>query len=233
MSSPVACWSPAPRYFSHNVQCEMTSQRWGLPAMVSLEDLTVEPTAKATMAWIDELVIGRRLCPWASSSRHGPGFRLLMVSAVSDLQSVATYAAAELVTSNEERPTTLIVLNASAALDCTAFAKLCTDTARELAVNEPEIDLLGFHPSRVDTGPGCLRNAEDAAHYSVRAPFPTMQLLRRADLDAARCEYAMAHRSELPGALELLKGNKRNLREIGRKALHRALCRWQANALPP
>jgi hypothetical protein len=45
------------------------------------------------------------------------------------------------------------------------------------------VDLLAFHRRRLDSGPGCRpTDPGDAAHFSARAPYPTLQLLVVADL---------------------------------------------------
>ena len=185
----------------------------------------------ATLRWIDELVIKERLCPWAKAARVGAGMRIVLISSPSQFPSAAASAAAELAMSSLDRPTTLIVLDSatSSELDVTTFARLCTRAATSADDIAPGmIDLLGFHPSRVDIGPGCVPgDVNEAAHFSVRSPLPTMQLLRRADIACARDEWAACNGSSLPGALALLYENKRRLREIGSDVLAAALWSWK------
>lgn len=184
------------------------------------------PIQQSTLLWIDEFVIGHRLCPWASKSRHSDGFRLLTIDDASQFVDHTVAAATELAglpSSHSPWPTTLLVLNASAARDVAFFAGLCRQASALTAEAAPSVDLLGFHPARIDTGPGCSANPDDAAHYSVRSPLPTVQLLRQDDLDAARRDYAVRRSSALAGALELLYENKRRLREIGSDVLREQL----------
>ena len=44
------------------------------------------------------------------------------------------------------------------------------------------VDLLAFHRRRLDLGPGCHADTADAAHFTVRSPYPTLQLLMVSDL---------------------------------------------------
>ena len=55
---------------------------------------------------------------------------------------------------------------------------------RALSLHYDGIDILAFHRRRLDNGPGCL-GADDAAHFSVRSPYPTLQLLMVQDLVSA------------------------------------------------
>eukprot|EP00802_Teleaulax_amphioxeia_P009272 Tamp_09288.p6 GENE.Tamp_09288~~Tamp_09288.p6 ORF type:complete len:110 (+),score=16.13 Tamp_09288:339-668(+) len=47
------------------------------------------------------------------------------------------------------------------------------------------VDLLAFHRWRNDQGPGTSKDPDDAAHFSVRSPYPTLQLLKDKDLRLA------------------------------------------------
>ena len=95
---------------------------------------------------------------------------------------------------------TLLVL-AGDEIDAARFGELSTRVQSRLP---EEIDLLAFHPTRLDSGPFCSPDSEDAAHYTVRSPFATLQLLRRSDLTSARAEFAARHpASRLPGVLLL------------------------------
>ena len=61
------------------------------------------------------------------------------------------------------------------------------------------------------------------------APWPTLQLLRTADLNRAREEWMQRNGAQGPGALSLLLRNKAGLRQVGRQKLQQRLadCRNQ------
>jgi len=91
---------------------------------------------------------------------------------------------------------------------------------------EHAVDLLAFHRWRVDEGPGTSSDPEDAAHFSVRSPYPTLQLLSEGDLHWARSKWQQrqgrrtdGRGKHLPGALGLLVQNKEMLRARGGAAL--------------
>ena len=178
------------------------------------------PAARATLGWINEFVVAEHLCPWAREASSGPGFRLTVVEDLAEFEAQAVRDAGWLNDRDvtPEKSTALIVLSGSAAQpSVAAFGHTCTHVAKHQALDG--LDLLGFHPQRIDTGPGCSADPEDAAHFSVRSPLPLIQLLRQDELMRVRRAWKATHRSSLPGALELLHGNKRRLRTIGSASL--------------
>ena len=181
----------------------------------------------ATLAWIEGLVIGRNLCPWAAATVKTSEFRLVHAPSLDVLEDIVVAEAAafpQQCPSSTPPPTILVVCDT----DCPVadFAKISNRATRR--VSELQLDVLAFHPDRIDTGPGCSTDPSDAAHYTVKSPLPTIQLLRQSDLRSARADYASRHDSTLPGALELLNGNKQRLRTVGPARLRSQLESWRA-----
>lgn len=190
-----------------------------------LAALSVIAAELATRRWIDRFVIGERLCPWA------PPADVRIV--VSDRLSVdgLVEEASRLRAAESSLSTTLVVyLDDAAQDDAAVFARFSTAAQPQLGSG---IDLLAFHPSRHDSGPGCSEDLDDAGHFSVRSPLPTCQLLRSFELQNARARYsaglvagsraALARHPGSPGALSLLLENKRRLRALGSSALQALL----------
>ena len=178
----------------------------------------------ATQAWVEELVVGQGLCPWASSAR----IRYRSAASVDRMESLVAAEAASLLDLSSPLVTTLIVLDTD--LDISSFAAATSKASTALP---PGLELLAFHPHRLDVGPGCSTDFFDAAHFSVRSPLPTLQLLRSADVERARAEFfagasARVNARAMPGALSLLFQNKRKLRRIGAAPLQKALEAWRA-----
>ena len=217
--------------------------------MLLLSLPSLQPTAApscpaaATIRWVDEMVIGLNLCPWATRD-SSKGFKLLETDDADDgLDTIALEAAnlASRAHATKVWPTTLLVFNDPALDDIKCFATLCRRAKRRIdRTSEEPVALLGFHPARIDSGPGCNdRDVSDAGHYSVRSPFPLLQVLREVDLERARKQWAAQARSggrgeallltgagdapveeaALPGALGLLLENKRTLRRVGSRRL--------------
>lgn len=210
---------------------------------------------EATHRWIEELVIGEGLCPWAHRARGNT--RILVVQALAveleanvDLvlqEADALLQAAAGGSTGAARPgaeslrlqmtlhTTLLVF-ASKDFDgqagLPAFCRLwqAVEAGLKASAGEGEsgIELLAFHPRREDRGPGCRASPVDAGHFAVRAPFPTLQLLPAMDLQAARAAWAERHGG--PGALSLLLANKQRLRALNSGVLASRLAQFRSAA---
>eukprot|EP00277_Geminigera_cryophila_P025521 CAMPEP_0179473034 /NCGR_PEP_ID=MMETSP0799-20121207/52879_1 /TAXON_ID=46947 /ORGANISM="Geminigera cryophila, Strain CCMP2564" /LENGTH=244 /DNA_ID=CAMNT_0021281471 /DNA_START=180 /DNA_END=911 /DNA_ORIENTATION=+ len=228
-----------------------------------------------TEAWVQEWVVGLRLCPWATltkghSSKGMPYTRIVtlhggeeqldaLAATVVREASVMRQVAQKSGDSNSAFFTTLLVFpHASFAghngsetgnPKCGAFPTLVRQ-AQGLLIDDPDpqrMDLLAFHRRRVDEGPGTSPDFDDAAHFSVRSPYPTLQLLREKDLVWARSQWQQQQAqngptttkngpsagpgaprqkngpSAGPGALGLLMANKQRLRGMGSAALKRTM----------
>lgn len=186
---------------------------------------------EATIAWITSFVAGLKLCPWAVTSAS-----LVVVAPCLDAHDDALVAyvrrQAMLLASNRhphaqaQAPTTLCVYTDERFGEVGRFAELWVAVEQDLAAvarnGGPRFVLLAFHPTRIDGGIGCRpEDPDDPGHYTVRAPWPTLQLLRAEDVDAARHSWATQHGG--PGALGLLTRNKAHLRSLGTDELRRRL----------
>ena len=140
-----------------------------------------------------------RLSP-AASAKKVKAWQLTFYHAVAS-EATAVSEAELLAKTALDHATTLLVVGGSGC-GVSDFAAACNAAAGSMSALE--MDVLAFHPDRVDTGPGCHSDPDDAAHYSVRSPHPTLQLLRKESVRRARAEWNRARDSKLPGALELL-----------------------------
>ena len=200
--------------------------------------LTAAAADAATRRWIDRVVIGERLCPWAAPASP----RILVVREPS--LPLLEEEAALLLAARPLSTTLVVCCDDSLRKDARSFGTLFMTLQAACDVG-PGVELLAFHPTRSDAGPGCAAgDPTDAGHYSVRSPLPTIQLLRSDDLEASREAYAAtrvpgaaiarARHPRAPGALALLLENKRRLRSLGAPLLQRLLdaC-FETAAEPP
>ncbi|CAK9090824.1 unnamed protein product [Durusdinium trenchii] len=174
---------------------------------------------RGTQRWISELVVASPaspgLCPWAARAQqrlvHGRWGQVEASEAVRRLRRVE---GERLRNTSAAWPTTLVVFSHpdfAGPAGLVTFSQLWRDVAKS---QQEDLDLLAFHPCREDRGPGCRAHPRDAGHFSVRAPWPTLQLLRASDLYAARAEW-LRRGEPGPGALSLLLQNKARLRAEG------------------
>lgn len=218
---------------------------------------STDPFVQGTLRWLDELVIGEGLCPWARRARQH--MRIVLVDggpsdAVANVEAVwrefellrkpgspallrSSFADGALVETGQAEPSTTLLVFTDVGYDgqagLTTFASLWRQVGAKLSAGNGQcnIEMLAFHPWREDRGPGCSSRPLDAGHYSTRAPFPTIQLLRLSDLESARADWAERHGG--PGALGLLFANKKKLRSLGSEILDSHLRRWRKTEQSP
>ena len=138
----------------------------------------------ATRHWIETLVVGLGLCPFASAVLARDLARLVVVDAVDTVEALQRLAdaATGLVEGEERDATTLLVLSDGfgdfdAYLDLLALAEALLE---ELG-HEGALQIASFHPDYRFAG-----EAEgDAANCSNRSPYPMLQLLQEASVERA------------------------------------------------
>jgi len=145
------------------------------------------PTAmveRATRQWIDTIVVGLALCPFARGALERGLVRVVVSDAVDAPAAVQHLAdaAADLLRGDSEDVTTLLVLpdGFEAFDDYLDLVALAEDLLADLG-HEGVLQIASFHPDyRFDGDP-----PDDPAHATNRAPFPTLQLLQEASVARA------------------------------------------------
>jgi len=144
-----------------------------------------EMVREATRHWLERAVIGLNLCPFAKAV-HVKGQIHYAVSFATDapelLDTLESEIAQLLALAPEERDTTLLI--APQALpdfwSFNAFLQVAEKILRKKGW-VADVQIASFHPDYefADAPSG------DMAHYTNRAPYPTLHLLREASLDLA------------------------------------------------
>ena len=145
-----------------------------------------------TRAWVDRVVIGLNLCPFAKAPQVKGQVRYA-VSRATTVEGLLADLFAELQrladTPGEATETTLLihpdVLGDFA--DYNDFLDLADAAVEELNL-EGLLQVASFHPDYqfADTAP------EDMGNASNRAPYPTLHLLREESIDRAVAAFAQA-----------------------------------------
>jgi hypothetical protein len=185
---------------------------------------------RATRRWLDRIVIGQRLCPFAPPVRAPPQLNLL-VSRAENLDGIVreVAAAATALRRGIDDPTlapaagetTLIILNEDTGGHPLSWRDLVSLSWRlqEEAILEPghgeHLQIVLFHPNATHTTYIEDGAPADAGDYSIRAPFPTVQLLREIDVLRAVQSY--------PGADAIPARNRVRLRAQGLAACEERL----------
>ena len=189
----------------------------------------------STQKWFERVVIGEKLCPFASPLLKQKGLlRIVPTSAASVEEAIADVKKEvyDLVCDPEAtHETTLVVLDdyegesgtPNFVYDYMEFVRLSWELQTE-AVGEAyasKVQLVLFHPRATHQTYGSMAEDDDdngaAGDYTIRSPFPTVHLLREEDV-------LKAVQSGYPDLEYLPSRNKAKLAEQGidtcRKRLH-------------
>jgi hypothetical protein len=134
--------------------------------------------------WLQTCVIGWNLCPFAAPVVQAGGLRMVVSAARTAPTAVrdTLQAAMDLLAKPPQLPATTLVVVPHGLADFGAFLDV-VETVESLlkqAGANGVLQLAHFHPQYVfGDAP-----ADDPAHATNRAPFPTLHLLRHADIAA-------------------------------------------------
>ena len=182
------------------------------------------PFRAATLRWVDRLIIGQNLCPYTHAVRKRAGALRVGLSAAADAETLLTELDAccdRLAGSNNGAgETALLVLPPTPGLlgerlmdEFLAFLSLGWQLVDRVEKRDPAVQLALFHPRAVRNLYGAEAGEEDAADFAMRAPYPTVHVLRTSDVQAVNPESAAA----------VPERNRRRLRELGVPWLRGAL----------
>lgn len=166
----------------------------------------MNPVETAVRQWLDQVVIGLNLCPFAARPVRGGQLRVVVSEAETELD-LLTDLQLEL-TRLDETPvaqleTTLIVVPKLLAdfLDYNDFL----DRADELLLSfewEGSYQVASFHPQYQFAG----TESDDPENLTNRAPYPLLHLLREDSVEAAIAGY--------PDVDGIPEANIRRMREL-------------------
>ncbi len=140
-----------------------------------------------TQQWIETIVVGLNFCPFAKRELRKNAVRFVLNES-GDTQATLEQliAECEFLDANPETETTLLILP-SGFEDFLYYLDL-TELAEDLLAEqgyEGIYQVASFHPEY------CFADADadDAANYTNRSPYPMLHLLREASLDIAIDNY--------------------------------------------
>ena len=183
---------------------------------------------RATLKWLDSIVIGEKLCPFAPPVSKAPKLSIAVSHATSEEEIINDVTKeAKLIVQGIKKgtdvtdkarsypETSLIVIDSDyyPSLSCFRnFVQLSWRIQSECLLQNKYQDLLQivlFHPHAVhDTYAQSNQEIEDVANYTIRAPFPTFHLLRQ-DQVLSAVKSGFQDLEGLPGR------NKAKLRKEG------------------
>jgi len=146
--------------------------------------VTLTNTAEAlTRRWVDTMVVGLNLCPFAAPVVRQDTLRYAVVES-DDSTAVCEAFMDELLTINEagERDiATTLVIFPNAVADFYEYLGLLDECQRLL--NQAELEgvfqLASFHPGYLFAGPP----ADDLSHWTNRSPYPMIHIIREGQME--------------------------------------------------
>jgi hypothetical protein len=174
-----------------------------------------EPVIAETRAWLEQIVIGLGLCPFAKAV-HVKGQIRYVVSAAETPEALLADLLGELSAlslADAELVDTTLLIHPRALLDFLDYNDFLSvaDAAVEDLELTGELQVASFHPQYRFAG-----NApEDPANYCNRSPYPMLHLLREASVDRAVAVF--------PDASRIYDKNIETLRALGLAGIQRLL----------
>ena len=170
---------------------------------------------RKTLGWVKDFVVGLNLCPFARPLLASDALRVTVCEATEDeVVAGALLDEIELIqkTSEAEIATTLVVFpNALQRFDAYLMflegAQQCIEEMDLLGV----LQLASFHPDYQFAG----EPIEAASHFTNRAPFPMIHLLREDMVTRALETY--------PNPEQIPERNIQKLEDLGRERLQQML----------
>jgi hypothetical protein len=170
-----------------------------------------------TRCWIDKVVIGHNLCPFAAPVREHIRTTVCSGGSTAAMEALISELALLRAAPPQEPATTLIVLPNESFGQFDSLMRL-QQHAQDVADEDEgaaRVQVLPFHPDAAYSDA-----AHDPAHVSTRSPLPILHLLREADVDAAEEGWVESHNAKGEAAPEIQLRNAAYLRGIGWEQAH-------------
>jgi uncharacterized protein len=170
--------------------------------------MTVNPISE-TRHWIDSIVIGLNLCPFASSVFQEGTVQIVECDKkkVNELMQVVLQQFDMLHHVNEKKVSTSLLVFSQALSDFDQYLSF-VDAANDLLVEaglDGDVQIASFHPLYCFDGV----DADDVSNYSNRSPYPMLHFLRESHVAKALENY--------PNSEQIPDNNIKRLRRLGKK----------------
>lgn len=170
-----------------------------------------------TRRWLDEMVVGLNLCPFSSSVIARDQVHYAVCDDTTDAQLKQFYVTElqRLLVACEKDIATSLLMFTQGLENFDDYLDLLDwfQQLLEQADLTEHLQLASFHPRYQFEGVA----ADDLSHFTNRAPYPTIHLLRQDQMTKA-----LAHVSD-PG--QIYKDNIKTLTKLGRREVEE-LCPW-------
>ena len=143
---------------------------------------------RAVKSWVETLVVGLNLCPFARRELSANRVRFSVTDSATEEQLLAElHVELELLNSDDSIETTLLIHPdvLQDFYDYNQFLDYVDGLLQQMGL-EGVYQVASFHPDYQFGG----TEADDAENYTNRSPYPILQLIREASLAQAVANYA-------------------------------------------
>lgn len=170
-----------------------------------------EQAVALTRAWVEQMVVGLNLCPFAAPVVRAGSIRY-RVSKATDVDALLReflQELSDLVSTPEAELSTTLLITPRLLADFDEFLDLVADAEAllEQAGVEDLFQIASFHPGYLFAEVA----ADDLSHWTNRAPYPTLHLIRQDEMSRALASYKDPQ--------QIPERNIARLRELGRAGL--------------
>lgn len=165
------------------------------------------PAVEATQRWLERVVIGLNFCPFAKREWQNNSIAYLLVE--QSTQALDTLINQLYTMQQSSGVETSLLIMQEGFSDFDAFLELISqaEVVIEQGGYRGEFQLAHFHPDYLFEG----EPANDASHYTNRAPYPMLHILREASLERVLNTYS--NPEQIP------QNNIANARKLGKAHL--------------
>jgi uncharacterized protein len=161
-----------------------------------------------TRAWLEHVVIGLNLCPFAESvyRQQQVAYQVSHATEEKGLMDDLIAAIEGLMHADPEKTDTALLIHPQALLNFEDYNEFIgwTEEFLEESGLEAVVQIASFHPDYRFAG----MHPDDITHNTNRSPFPMLHLLRESSVDTAL--------DALPEAAQLVEKNLDTLRDLGK-----------------
>ena len=168
-----------------------------------------EAIAFVMRRWVEDLVVGLNLCPFAGRELVRNRVRFVVTEATTEEQLLAALETELALLNNDPAVETTLLIHPDVLQDFSDYNQFL-DTADQLLVHtelEGVYQVASFHPDYQFAGTA----ADDAENFTNRSPYPMLHILREASLARSIAAY--------PDVEQIPVRNIEQMKNLGRKKL--------------
>lgn len=179
--------------------------------------LAHQDVVENTRQWLDQMVVGLNLCPFASSviSRDQVFYAVCDATTDAQLEQFCVDELQRLLGANENDIATSLLMFTQGLEDFDAYLDLLDwfQQVLEQAELTEHVQLASFHPQYQFEGVA----ADDLSHFTNRSPYPIIHILRQEQMTKVLAQVSDPE--------QIYKDNIETLNKLGRPKVE-ALCPW-------